>query len=412
MPMPVSTWVEVDLDCFASNLVALREIDGQAREILLVVKADAYGHGAVEMAEAAERAGVGHLGVATLHEGIQLRQSGCRLPIVALSPLLPSEIDEAIEHDLSPTVGDLAFAHALSAAAVRSGHSVRCHVEIDTGMGRTGIRDEEAVEFLSAMVALPALRLASVFTHFPDADAEDLGFAQAQVRRFTALLERLAASGLRPPRVHAANSAAAVNLPEARFDWLRVGLLAYGHHPPNARMRLPLRPVMSFKSRLVQVRDVPAGTPVSYGRTFVATRPTRLGVVPVGYGHGYSWLLSGRGQMLVAGARVPILGRVTMDLTMVDLTDVPAAGVGDDVVLFGEQGDAVLSIEEVARWSETLLYEVMCTIGKRVSRIYVRGGRPVKLTSLVGERAEWATRAADHFRLREQALAAARRAVP
>ena len=409
MPMPVSTWVEVDLDRFSSNLAAVRGMDGRPRDLLLVVKADAYGHGAVEMAEAAAQEGVGHLGVATLHEGIQLRQSGCRLPIVALSPLLPSEIEEAIAHDLSPTVGDLDFGRALSAAAVRVGRPVRCHVEIDTGMGRTGVGAEEAADFLSTLTSLPALRLASVYTHFPDADAEDVGFAREQVRRFVAILEQLAARGIRPPRVHAANSAATLNVPDAQLDWVRVGLLAYGYHPPNARTRLPLRPVMAFKSRLVQVRSVPAGTPISYGRTFVTSRPTLLGVVPVGYGHGYSWLLSNRGHVLVAGARVPILGRVTMDLTMVDLTDVRRAEVGDEVVLFGDQGEAAISMEQVARWSETVPYEVMCTIGKRVTRIYVRGGRPVKLTSLVGERAEWATRAADHFQLREQALAAARK---
>ena len=213
---------------------------------------------------------------------------------------------------------------------------------------------------------------------------------------------------MRPARVHAANSAGALNVPGARLDWLRVGLIAYGVQPPHARARLALAPVMAFKSRLVQVRALPAGTPVSYGRTFVTQRPTCLGVVPVGYGHGLSWLMSNRGQMLVAGRRVPIVGRVTMDLTMVDLTDVPAE-VGDEVVLFGDQGEAALPIGEVAAWSETLPYEVMCTIGKRVTRIYVRGGRPVKLTTLVGERAEWANQAADHFRMRAAALAAARR---
>jgi alanine racemase len=406
MPMPVSTWVEIDLDRFAANLAAVRGIDGGRREILLVAKADAYGHGAVEIADAAAREGVSVLGVATLHEGIQLRQAGNRLPIVVLSPLLASEIDEAIVHDLSPTVADLDFARALSAAAVAG--PVRVHVEIDTGMGRTGVREEEAEEFLTALVALPRLRLASIYTHFPDADSEDLTFAEDQMREFLALVDRLATRGVRPARIHAANSAGVLNVPEARLDWLRVGLIAYGVMPPNARTALPLAPVMAFKSRLVQVRSLPAGTPVSYGRTFVTSRPTRLGVIPVGYGHGLSWLMSNRGQMLVSGRRVPIVGRVTMDLTMVDLTDAPAA-VGDEVVIFGHQGDATLSIDEVAAWSETLAYEVMCTIGKRVTRIYVREGRPVKLMTLVGERAEWANQAADHFRMRAEALAAARK---
>jgi len=424
--MPVSTWVEVDLDHFARNLAAIRTHVaragsdapasvsragslGRACDILLVVKADAYGHGAVEIAEAAEREGVAHFGVATLHEGIQLREAGCRRPIVVLSPLLPSEIGEAIAHDLDPTISDEDFGRAFSAAAGRVDRPLRFHVEIDTGMGRTGVRDERADEFIAALAALPGLRLASVFTHFPDADAADLEFSHAQVVRFRAALERLAARGVHAPRVHASNSAGALNLPEARFDGVRVGLLAYGYHPPNAHVTLPLAPVMAFKSRLVQVRDLPAGTPVSYGRSYVTRRASRIGVVAAGYGHGLSWLLSNRGHMLVGGVRVPIAGRVTMDLTMIDITEVPDACVGDEVVLFGHQAGGSILLEEVAAWSETLPYEIMCTIGKRVARIYVSDGRPVKLTSLVGERAEWTRQAADHFRLRELAVAAARR---
>ena len=409
MSMPVSTWVEVDLDHFGSNLRRIRELIGDRRGVFLVVKADAYGHGAVEIAEAAAQEGVAVLGVATLHEGIQLRQAGSRLPVVVLSPLLESEIGEAVAHQLEPTVADLEFARALSAAAQQSGRPVRCHVEVDTGMGRTGVRVEGAEEFLAAIDQLPALRLTSLYTHFPDADAADLSFARSQLDLFEALITRLAARGIRPPRIHAANSAGTLNLPESRFDWVRVGLIAYGHRPPHAPVDPALLPVMSFKSRLVQIRDLPAGHPVSYGRTFAGARDSRIGVVPVGYGHGYSWLLSNRGFMQVAGARAPVVGRVTMDLTMVDLTDIPAARVGDEVVMFDGAAPPAPSLEEVARWSETLPYEEMCTIGKRVTRIYVRGGRPVKLTSLVGERSEWAERAADHFRLRAHAVAAARR---
>ena len=406
--MPVSTWVEVDLDRFAANLREIRACVAPGRDIFLVVKADAYGHGAVEMAAAAAAKGVSILGVATLHEGIQLRRAGSTLPIVVLSPLLSGEIREAVAHGLDPTVCDLAFAQALSDAARAADRPQRIHVEIDTGMGRIGVREDEAEAFLAAVTALPGLRLASVFTHLPDGDGEDLSFSQDQMARFRALLARLEARGIRAPRVHAANSAGTVNLPESWFDWVRVGLLAYGHQPPHSRAPIALEPVMSFKSRLVQVRDLPAGVPISYARTYVTPRPTRTGVVAVGYGHGYSWLLSNRGHMLVRGRRVPILGRVTMDLTMVDVTDVPDASVGDEVVLFGEQGDASLTLEEVASGSETIPYEIMCTIGKRVTRIYVRGGRPVRLTTLVGESEEWTHRAADHFRLREQAIAAAR----
>ena len=283
MPMPVSTWVEVDLDRFASNLRAIRTLiddpsNGVAppsRGILLVVKADAYGHGAVEMVRAAGDEAVAALGVATLHEGIQLRQAGCRLAIVALSPLLPSEIREAVAHQLDPTVCDLDFARALSDEAVRAARPVRCHVEVDTGMGRIGVLEGEAEAFLEQLSRLPNLRLASLSTHFPDADGADLEFSHDQARRFLALASRCEALGLRPARLHAANSAALLNLPESRLDWVRVGLLAYGHHPPNPRVRLPVQPVMSLKSRLVQVRDLPAGASISYARTVVTQRPPR-----------------------------------------------------------------------------------------------------------------------------------------
>ena len=407
--MPVSTWVEVDIDRFTANLRAIRALGGPDREAFLVVKADAYGHGAVEISQAAQQEGVAALGVATLHEGIQLRRAGCTIPVVVLSPLLVGEMEEAVAHDLDPTVPDLAVAEAVSAIATAAGRPVRCHVEVDTGMGRTGVLAGEAEDFLAKLVALPGLRLGSVYTHFPDADAEDLTFARGQVERFTALLARLGARGIRAARVHAANSAGAVNLPDSRFDWLRVGLLAYGHRPPHSEAPIDLKPVMSFKSHLVQVRSLPAGASVSYGRTWTAGAPTRIGVVAVGYGHGYSWLLSNRGEMLVRGRRVPIVGRVTMDLTMVNLDAVPDARVGDEVVMFGEQGGESLPLAEVARGSETLPYEVMCTIGKRVTKIYLEGGRPVKLTSLVGESEEWTRRVAEHYEARAEAALARHR---
>jgi alanine racemase len=327
---------------------------------------------------------------------------------MAMSPLLPDEIADAVDQGIDPTVADVEFARLLSAEAVRRLRPVRFHVEIDTGMGRIGVREENAANFLATVRVLPNLRLASVYTHFPDADAEDLSFAREQTARFRAIIDALAAAGGRPPRVHAANSSGTVNLPEARFDWLRVGLIAYGVHPPHDRAQPALAPVMSLRSRIVQVRELPAGTSISYGRTYRTSRLSRIAVVPVGYGHGYSWLLSNRGQMLLAGRRVPIVGRVTMDLTMIDCTDVPHVAVGDEVVLFGEQAGAglpvaTLSVEEVAGWSETLPYEILCTLGKRVTRIYREGGRVPHMTTLVGERPEWTAAADGYVRAREMA---------
>ena len=385
--MPFSSWVEVDLDILDRNLDALRRLAGPGREIILVIKADAYGHGAVEVARAAAARGVRQFGVATLHEGIQLRVAGIRADIWVLSPLLASEIPQALAHDLEPTLPSLDFARDLSAAAVSRGRPVRVHVEVDTGMGRTGIDATEAVEFVVAVEALPGLRVGSVYTHFPDADAEDLSFARDQVERFEGVLAGLRACGITPPLVHAANSAATLRLPESRLGLVRPGLAAYGLAPPNAPGE-GLEPAMTFRSRLVQVRRIRAGRPISYGRSFVTRRDSLIGVVPVGYGHGYSWLCSNRGAMLVSGRRVPIVGRVTMDLTMLDLTDLATERLpepGDPVVLFGRQNGVELSVTELAAWSETLPYEVLCTLGKRVTRIYLRGGRPWRVRTLVGE---------------------------
>lgn len=387
--MPLATWTEIDLDQLDANLEALADRIGPQREILLVVKADAYGHGALEVARSASARGVRHFGVATLHEGIQLREGGIRANVWVLSPLLVSEIPEALAHGLEPTLPSLEFARTLSRESLRAGTATRVHVEIDTGMGRTGIDPGEALAFLGEVATLDGLRLGSVYTHFPDADKPEPDFTREQWKRFSGILEELARAGIRPPLVHAANSAAVLRFPETLGNLVRPGLAAYGLYPPNAN-GLGLAPVMTFKSRLVQVRRMPAGRSISYGRTYVTQRESVIGVVPVGYGHGYSWLCSNRGAMLVGGRRAPIVGRVTMDLTMIDLTELASGAgsvdVGEEVVLFGAQGEKHLSVEEVAAWSETLSYEVLCTIGKRVSRIYLRGRRPWKVLTLVGER--------------------------
>ena len=387
--MPFSTWVEIDLDVLDSNLDALKRTIGPEREILLVVKADAYGHGAVEVARSAAARGVRQFGVATLHEGMQLRAAGLAEDIWVLSPLLASEIPQALAHGLELTVAALDFARTLSESAMARGRPCRVHVEVDTGMGRTGVDATEAVDFLVAIDALPGLRVGSVYTHFPDADAAEDAFTRLQLARFEEVLTALEERGLKPPLVHAANSAGTLRLAESRLGLVRPGLAAYGLVPPRGSDP-GLKPAMSFQSRLVQVRRLRAGRSVSYGRTFMTKRDSVIGVVPVGYGHGYSWLCSNRGAMLVAGQRVPIVGRVTMDLTMLDLTDLAQATgrmpePGDPVVLFGRQNGTALPVEELARWSETLPYEVLCTIGKRVTRIYLRGGRPWRVITLVGE---------------------------
>src|SRR3989441_9325914 len=347
--MEFPTWAEVDLDRFGRNITAIRAAIGPDCKILLVVKADAYGHGAIEISRAAIEAGVSRLGVATLREGIELRAAGLTAPIVILSPSLRSEVDEIIEHRLTPCVSSLEFAELLSRRSVAHEVISRIHVEVDTGMGRTGVSDGDALEFLQRVQAMPNLKLEGVFTHFPDADSGNTFFAEGQLRRFQEILDALARKRIEVPIRHAANSAGILSLPQSRLDMVRPGILAYGFYPSNRVPRtIPVEGVMSFKSRLVQLRSVPAGGVISYSRTDETKRSPTGGVVPGGDGPRLPWLLSNRGEVLIRGRRAPIVGRVTMDLTMVDSTEIPDVAIGDEAVLFGEQGGSRVTLEEVA----------------------------------------------------------------
>lgn len=391
--MNFPTWVEIDLDRLERNIASLRAIAGPDVAMLHVIKADGYGHGAVEIGRASVEAGCALLGVATLHEGIELRQAGITAPVLILSPSLPEESEEILAWRLTPTLSTTEQATRMADAARRAGVRAPVHVEVDTGMGRTGFDAASAFEAIVAIAREPTLELEGVFTHFPDSDGEDPGFTLQQVALFDTLLERLASADVVVRWRHAANSAAVLAHPASRLNMIRPGIALLGVYPsPHVPRTVRLEPVLSFHARLVQVREVPPGHHISYGGTFVTTRPSRIGVVTAGYGHGLPRLLSNRGQVLVRGRRAPIRGRVTMDLTMVDLTDLPEALVGDEVHLFGGDVPGALDrpilVEEVAAWAETIPWEIFCQLDKRVVRKYVRGGRAIKVLTLVGERLE------------------------
>jgi alanine racemase len=377
------TWVDIDLDALVDNLRAIRRSLARQVSVLLTVKADAYGHGAVQVAQAADE-WVDWYGVATLDEARELRKAEVRKKILILSPILEKEIPGVAENEFATTVSSLEFASALSAYAAGRSTRVEVHVEIDTGMGRTGFFPEDADELVSRIVRLDGLRLGGVYTHYPVSDG-DPEFTREQARRFLSVVDRLRSAGVEIPLVHSANSAALAAVPETHMQMVRPGLVAYGHLPAGIETALRVRPVMSWKSRIVEIRRVPEGTPVSYGRTFVTSRDTLMGIVPVGYGHGYPFRLSNRGRMIVGGALVPVMGRVTMDMTMVDLTDVPARpAVGDEVVLMGRSSAAEITVADIAEWAGTISYEIMCGISKRVPRMYLRGGRIETFKSLLG----------------------------
>lgn len=379
-------WVEVDLDALVHNVKVVRGLTGPDCRILLIVKADAYGHGAVEIAREAVRAGVHMLGVATVDEGRELRAAGIDAAVLLLSPALPDEIPALLRSQLRTTIPDLAFAEKLAAAAQARGSLAPVHVEVDTGMGRSGVLIDDALEWIRHLSALPGLLVEGVFTHFPVSDTDDV-FTRRQGAALRDFVEALRAEGIQVPLVHASNTAGILRVPELRFDMVRPGGMLYGCVPhPSLAGGHRLRPVMSFHARLVQVRSLPARSPISYGGDVYTCRDTRLGIVPVGYGHGLSRAYSGRGSVLYHGQRTPILGRVTMDMTMIDLSAFPNAKVGDPVVLFGRQGDAEISVDEIAEKTSVIGYEVLCGISKRVVRVYRRNGGVESMRGLNGVR--------------------------
>ncbi len=379
-------WVEVDLDALVHNVRCIRPLVDPSCRILLIVKADAYGHGAVEIAREAVRAGVYMLGVATVDEGRELRQAGIDAAILLLSPALPDEIPALLDAQLRTTIPDLGFARELSDAARARGTLAPVHVEVDTGMGRSGVLARDAHEWIRSVHALPGLLLEGVYTHFPVSDTDE-AFTRRQARELADLVGALRAAGIDVPLVHASNSAGILNVPELHFDMVRPGGMLYGCVPhPNLLGLQPLRAVMSFRARLVQVRSLPPRSPISYGGDVYTCRETRLGIVPVGYGHGLARAYSGRGSVLCHGRRAHILGRVTMDMTMVDLSAIPEARVGDEVVLFGRQGASEIPVDEIAEKTGVIGYEILCGISKRVVRVYRRNGSVESMRGLTGAR--------------------------
>lgn len=377
------TWVEVNLDRLESNVAAIQRHVGDDVRLLLTVKADAYGHGAVQVSQTLEGR-ISILGVATLDEATELREAGIKTDILILSPVLAEEIDAVAEGGFGVTVSSRGFAERLSEYGVAHGYTFSVHVEVDTGMGRTGIMLDFVREEIPRIAGMPSVDLEGVYTHFPVSDS-DPSFTQSQVAAMDALVADLRAGGTELGMVHSANSAAVADLPASHMNLVRPGLLAFGLHPGGADAGLEVHPILAWKSRIARVRRVPAGASISYGRDFVTARDSWIGVVPVGYGHGYPFRLSGGGEMLVDGHRVPIVGRVTMDMTMVDLTDleeIPEPGA--EVVLVGEQGAETITFHDIAHRVETLSYEVMCGIGKRVPRTYFRRGRVETYKSLLG----------------------------
>ncbi len=356
------TWAEIDAAALVSNLRKLRSKAGRAK-VMFVVKANAYGHDAALCAAAAEKARAADwLGVSSVEEGVALREAGVKLPVLVLGSLYPFEsVLAAVAYGLTPMVASLDAAKRVAEAAARLKRRVDCHVKVDTGMGRVGAGREAAVGIVRHLAAGGAVRVSGLFTHMACAES-DRAFTRRQLAAFKGVVAALTREGLRPPLVHAANSAALLRHPEARYDLVRPGLAAYG-------LVDGFEPVLTLKSKIVFLKTVPKGATVSYGATWRARRVSRVATLPIGYGDGFSRALSNRGEALIAGRRCPIIGRVTMDQTMVDATGVPEARVGEDAVLIGRQGRAEITAAAVARLCGTIPYETVTALSARVPRV-------------------------------------------
>lgn len=375
----------IDLDTIAHNVRELRRIASPAAELMAVVKADAYGHGIVETAAECLTAGATRLGVAVIDEAIVLRRAGFDCPILVIGHVPGYSASTVLDFDIAATVFQVDDAVALSDEARRRGRRTPIHIKVDTGMSRLGIWPDEAGKALvEKIVRLPGLDVEGIFTHFADADEADKGFAREQFSRFMDFVDRLRARGVEFRLRHAANSAALLDLPETHLDMVRPGVLIGGLWPSEAVTHpIDLRPAMTLRTRIALVRDVPAGRAVSYGRTYTTSGTVTLATVPLGYHDGYRRGLSNRASMLVHGARAPVRGRVCMDQTVIDVSGLDVRA-GDEVVAFGRQGTGLVSAEELASLAGTIGYEIVATVGRRVARLYVRQGRPVRLASIAG----------------------------
>ncbi len=363
-----SNWVEIDLQALAGNVSYLVKTTGV--QVMAVVKANAYGHGAIPCAHAALQGGATWLGVARLEEALELRRAGIESPVLLLGYTPPERFDEAIANHLSLAVWEGEQIEIASQAGGRVGQKALLHLKVDTGMSRLGVQPEGALQLAQQIHESRGAHLEGVFTHFARADEADPTSVNAQEIHFREMLENLKNHGFSPSLIHSANSAASISRPSAFFTLVRVGISIYGLHP-SGECPLPpdFRPVLSWKAVLSQVKTLPAGRGVSYGHIYITGKEERIGTIPVGYADGFR--RTGGNLVLVGGRRSPVVGRVCMDQIMVQLDEVPGAKAGDEVVLIGQQGDQILTAEEIARCWNTINYEITCGIAARVPRLYL-----------------------------------------
>ncbi len=372
-------YAAVNLDAVLYNLENMKKNISENTKIIAVLKADGYGHGAVPIArEIQSLPYIWGIAVATVEEGMELRNAGIQKPILILGYTYEEDYDTIVREDFRPAVFKKSMAQKLSQAAVKAGKPVNIHIKIDTGMTRIGYRDPKTdVPEILEISRLPGIRIEGLFTHFARADETDSAPAYRQLEKYGEFLKKLETAGLSIPLKHCSNSAGIIRIPEANLDAVRAGVILYGMYPSDEveKEPVPLKPAMEIKSHIAYIKTVEPGTQVSYGGTYTTQRPTRIATIPVGYADGYARGLSNRGSVLIHGRRAPILGRVCMDQFMVDVTEIPEAKELDEATLLGKDGEDCITMEELGDLSGRFNYEFACCISKRVPRIYIKDGQ-------------------------------------
>jgi alanine racemase len=382
-------WVEVDLDVFEENLRSVQRAVGSKCGVMAIVKADGYGHGAIECARISEESGCRALGVATTGEALELRQAGITMPILQLGFTSAEQAEVTVANDIEATVYNIDIVRALSRAATKLGRPAKVHLKIDSGMNRLGLRPGRDLErFVKDLPSLPNIHIVGAFTHFASSDG-DKDFTRQQFSEYRSALATLASLGITNIMKHAANSAGITDFPETHLDMVRPGIIIYGYYPSDSvnKSTAPVVPPLSLKARISHVHVAHPGETIGYGRTYNAQAETVVATLPIGYADGYNRSLSNRGSVLVKGHRVPIIGRVCMDQMMVDVTSVSAVDVGDEVVLIGHQGDEVITADDLALMVGTISHEILTRLGLRLPRVYHRRGQRFMVDRLTGERA-------------------------
>jgi alanine racemase len=377
-------WAEINLDCVENNIKEIRRVTN-SKEIIAVIKADAYGHGAVDLAPVLLNNGADSFAVAVLNEAVELRRSGLDCPIMVLGFTPPNLVDNILRYDIEQTVYSYDFAKELSSMALKKNKLARIHIVVDTGMGRIGyIPNEESLDEIEKISSLPNIIIEGIFTHFSTADEEDKEFTLKQLSIFNKFYDDLILRGVKINKRHTANSAAISDIPKSHFEAVRPGIILYGYYPSNyvQKDKIHLERVLTLKTNIVLIKSLPEGYPISYGRRFYTERESLIATLPVGYADGYTRLLFNKGKVIINGKFAKVVGSICMDQCMVDITDIPEAKVGDEVILLGED-KVKYDADDMADDIGTISYEVLTMISKRVPRVYTKGGKVVKVRNYV-----------------------------